>query len=148
MKPRSAKRVFLQRLRAAGKELGSLRPAGGVRALLDFYSAERADGCDPEADGDMLLFQWGTYDWGAGEAFELNITRQLTADGEDAEIRQLRLTFKFKPSTALRALGEGNRWCESPGRLKDFHRLVLGTPAFAAVGRRRADKVCLEFGST
>jgi hypothetical protein len=116
--------------------------------MFDFYAAERADGCDPEEDGDMLLFQWGTYDWGEGEAFEFNITRQLMGDDEDAEVRQLRLTFRFEPTSALRALAQGNRWCQSPQRLDEFRAFVLGTPAFAAVGRCRADEVCLEFGPT
>jgi hypothetical protein len=29
----------------------------------------------------MLLFQWGTYDWGTGEHFGFNLTRQLIGEG-------------------------------------------------------------------
>src|SRR5262245_16535664 len=112
MKVRSAQTVFLQRLQNAGQELASLRPAQGFVAMFDFYMAEPADGCAVEADVDMLLFEWGTYNWGSGESFELNITRQWMAkDAADEEPWQLRLTFHFEPSGALRRLGAGNRWC-------------------------------------
>ena len=53
--------------------------------MLAFYASERCDGCVLEEDGDMLLFQWGTYNWGDSTHFELNITRQLMPGGEDGD---------------------------------------------------------------
>ena len=81
--------------------------------MLAFYKEVRARGCPVEKDGDMLLFQYGTYDWkmGEGDFFEFDITRQLirgTAD--DDNMFQLRLVFKFKPTRSLRKL-QGGRWC-------------------------------------
>jgi hypothetical protein len=48
----------------------------------------------------------GTYNWGKGEHFELNITRQLIRSGgdSDSDIFQLGLTLRFPPSDALRAI--------------------------------------------
>jgi hypothetical protein len=96
----------------------------------------------------MLLFQWGTRDWGKGEAFEYNLTRQLTPGDDDADIWQLRLTFRFAPSPERRALGAGNQWCHSPAELAGLRSFVRGSAAFAAVGQLGADKVLLEFGPT
>ena len=70
----------------------------------------------------MLLFQWGTYNWGEGESFELSLSRQFIeadTEGEDA-MSQLCLTFKYPPSPELASFGEGNRWCESPSGAQDF----------------------------
>src|SRR5262245_10947013 len=125
MKPSSAEKAVLRCLRQAGRELTSLRPLDAIEAMLDFYAAERAEGCALEDDGDMLLYQWGTHDWGDGESFELDITRQFTVTGEeDDDTRQLSLRFKFKPSAELRELGDGNRWCHSPSKLQAFRTFI------------------------
>jgi hypothetical protein len=51
---------------------------------------------DDDADGDMLLFQYGTYDWGNGKFFEFNVTRQFIKANED-EPYQLSMTLFFEP---------------------------------------------------
>jgi hypothetical protein len=33
--------------------------------MLAFYASDRAADC-AGVDGDMLLFQWGIFDWGSG----------------------------------------------------------------------------------
>lgn len=63
--------------------------------MAEFYHIHRAEDCEVDEDGDMLLYQWGTYDWGAGRWFEINITRQfIPSDGAEDEILQLSLTLK------------------------------------------------------
>jgi hypothetical protein len=47
-------------------------------------------------DGDMLLFQYGTHDWGNGKYFEFDITRQFIKSNED-EPYQLSMTLFFEP---------------------------------------------------
>ena len=69
MKSAKAKKLFVAHLTQAGEPLSQLSPAAGVAAMMTFYKSERADDCDIDSDGDMLLFQWGTYDWGDGEHF-------------------------------------------------------------------------------
>src|SRR5690242_283844 len=148
MKPRAAKSRFLKRLEAAGLALDALTPAAGTEAMLAYYAEERADGCPLDADGDLLLFQWGTYDWGDGPAFEVNITRQLIVAGDaDEEPRQVRLTFRFEPAVGASA-GAGNRWCESLDGLPEFRRFVTGSAALQAIGRRSPEAVELRYGRT
>jgi hypothetical protein len=69
--------------------------------------------------GDMLLFQWGTYDWhdGKGPSFQFELARQFVIAGfepdrADDAIWQLRVTLHYAPSDATAAVGDGNRWCE------------------------------------
>ncbi len=81
MNPHSAKRALLARIERAGRPLRELTPADGIDLMTSFYLEERAEGCGIDNDGDMLLYQWGTYDWGEGESFEFDITRQLIPAG-------------------------------------------------------------------
>ena len=148
MKPRAAKTRFLRRLEVAGLSLDALTPATGVEAMLAYYAEERADGCDIDEDGDMLLFQWGTHDWGDGPAFEVSIVRQLiVADVEEEEPRQLDLRFRFAPAAGASA-GDANRWCESPDGLGAFRRFVVGSAALKAVGKQTSESVELRYGRT
>lgn len=119
-------------------DLDALTPRQGVGAALDFYREIRARGADVEADGDMLLFQWGTFDWGEGEHFELDLTRQLIVprDDDEPDVLQLSLTFRFPPTELLRGLGAGNRWCRSPSQVAELRAFIDAAPAFAAVADR------------
>ena len=113
--------------------------------MLSFFQDERADGCEINEDGDMLLYQWGCYVWGNGESFELNITRQfMVAAGEDEDIRQLSLTFKLKPAESLRKLADGNRWCRSPDEITEFRSFIESSGAFKAVSKAKPVEVTLE----
>src|SRR5262245_31541706 len=79
--------------------------------------------------------QWGTYDWGEGESFEFDITRQLILGaGEDENIFQLSLTFKFQPTVKLRQLGDGNRWCRSLEEVEEFRSFINSSPEMISVG--------------
>jgi hypothetical protein len=145
MKPRGAKKQFLEVLRAKGRRPSSLTPAEGVAVMLDFYRDERAEGCELDKDGEMLLYQWGCYDWGEGEFFEFDITRQfIDGAGEDEDIRQLHLTFKFEPTEALRKVKEGNHWCHSPKDLAAFRSYVDSSKALKAIADAVPVEVSLE----
>ncbi len=125
-----------------------LTPHAGATAMLAFFTEVAAEGVDLENDGDMLLFQWGIYDWGSGEHFSLDITRQFSVPcGEDHEISQLSLTFKYPPEISLRALGEGNRWCYEQGEAESFASFVQGTPAYKAVAERKDGSVDLGYSN-
>jgi hypothetical protein len=101
-------------------------PGEIVSCMLDFYRDVRAADCQIGDGGDMLLYQWGTYDWGEGRWFELNITRQFIplGGGDEENIFQLSVTALYRPSPALDALESGNKWCGSPAELLDFETFV------------------------
>jgi hypothetical protein len=146
MKPGRAKARFLERLKAAGLSLATLTPAVGIDAMLDYYAEERFDGCVLKTDGDMLLFQWGVYDWGDGPAFEVDITRQLSdRNDEETEPQQLSLTFRFDPARYPNGVKEGNGWCRTTRRLGDFRAFISRAEVIQAVGEQRPASVELRF---
>ena len=132
MAPGDAQAVFESRLRARGLEPGRVGVDAGFSAAFAFYREVRAAGCERESDGDMLLFQWGTYDWGEGRYFNLGLTRQFMLEGgeDDEGIFQLAFTFLYAPSPALEALQDGNRWCHSPEELPAFERTVTSSDPY------------------
>src|SRR4030095_8848869 len=141
-----AKRELMDRLNAAGRSLPTLTPSDGIEAMLNFYSDVRAEGCLLDG-GDMLLYQWGVFDWGEAKSFELDITRQLIGgEREDEDILQLSLTFKFEPHRIVQSVGDGNRWCPSSAELESFRSFILSSSPFLATKDLTPDAVELEYG--
>ena len=114
--------------------------------MLSFYRDKRADGCAFDDDADMLLFQWGTYDWGDGDSFEFDMTRQLIFDGsEDENTWQLHLVFKFAPTAALRDAGSGDKWCRSTDHVPRFEQFIHSSRPYQLVSHETPRVVELEF---
>jgi len=55
MTPENAKTELEKRIKQSGVAMSELTPAQGIRLMLDFYRDVRADHCEIEEDGDMLL---------------------------------------------------------------------------------------------
>ncbi len=140
MKAKQAKAEFKRAIARANSRVSSLTPADGLELIADFYRNVRAEDVARLPDQDMLLYQWGTYNWGQGAHFSLGLTRQLiVGSGEDDHIWQLHLTFYFPPDQALQQIGKGSRWCESLEALPEFVAFVWSSQAFhAAAGRTDA----------
>jgi hypothetical protein len=124
MVPSKAASAFRQFLRDHGIDIDTAALDEIVGAMLDFYARVPASGL-AATEGDMLLFQFGVHDRGDGEHFEFNITRQFITDGEDGDMSQLRCTVYYEPTTTLRAIGSGNRWCGSPDGLPEFKSFIF-----------------------
>ena len=108
--PSTSVNAFEEFVENSGGSLPELTVRAGLAEMLSFYEFVSPGGCTIE-NGDMLLYQWGTNDWGDGTQFEIKITRQfieLDAEDDDA-ISQLQLTFKFPPDKTTTAIGGGNR---------------------------------------
>jgi hypothetical protein len=134
---------FEEFLSAKRIEVASAPPEVGFEAMLRFYAERRVEGCDLEADGDMLLFQWGMYDWGEGPEFELDLTRQVIFPDEedDDAIWQLHLTYHYQPTGELRALGADDRWCPVPADLPGFREFILASKPYQLLRAQPAAKV-------
>jgi hypothetical protein len=149
MKPTEAKEEFERFVAETGASVSEFKPIDAIRLMLDFYQQERAEGCDLPADGDMLLFQWGTNDVGhQGRFFEFSLARQFIDNDADEEenTTQLSLTCYFTPTPELEALKSGSKWCASPDELAGFEYFIGRTPAYKAVGKSRPENVALTYG--
>lgn len=114
-------------LKKIHKILKRKAPSELFESICDLYRDVRLSGV-AECDGDMLLYQYGVYDWGEGEWFELDLTRQ--AMDEDDEITKVRTVLYFNVTPELRDTGEFNQWCESPQELNEFIKTIQNSKAY------------------
>ncbi len=132
----------LERLRDLLREAGvnvedpsaaDVQRAWGVMAV---FVAEPVEDAEPrDRDGDGILAQYGVFDWGDGEQFELDMTRQFSfvdEDGEYSHMAQLQCTFCFEPTAELRALGSDDLWSFGMP-LDEFFENALVLPGFRGV---------------
>lgn len=136
MKSSEALSTLTGMLTAAGVNPSSPSGADLGKALTVFrdFSAIPVEDVNKEEDGDMVLFQYGTHDWGSGEFFEVDLVRQLMPPCEDDEedddvIFQLHCTFRYVPTEALRAFGSFTRWM-AVGDEDTFWNEIQAMPAF------------------
>lgn len=84
--------------KALKNEIGVVSNCGeAVKKFVHFFENNKVKK-NGEREQDLLLFQYGTYDWldGKGKAFNFNLTRQFEIPGED-EFLQLSLTLFYNP---------------------------------------------------
>jgi hypothetical protein len=120
------------------------RPSAGdvpvTWRVFQEFALEPVLDCEPrDQDGDLILAQFGTFDWGEGECFELDLTRQfsfLDENGEYDHMAQLSCTFLFEPTDDLRSAGAGSAWSGSKP-LDDFFVEALALPGFKLVNKRQ-----------
>lgn len=112
------------------RELGAVE---AIEAFVGRYQSERADDVE-DVDGDMLLFQWGTYGWGGPPSFQYEIARQFVVAGFGAEeaddaMWQLHLTLHYPVTDVTASLGAGNRWCTRLDGVSEFRAFIVRTTA-------------------
>lgn len=133
MKPVESVDALIKFSKASGVALQESGLREGLAQMFAFYSDVKAVGCDG-SESDMLLFQWGVYDWGQGPFFELNITRQFIEDEfeDDDAISQLSLTFKYSPTAELTSIDAGERWFKGNDEFNTFRESVFSSAPFLA----------------
>jgi hypothetical protein len=146
MRPAHAVQAFERFVALRGSRVADLGVAAGFDAVLAFYGDIRFDQCDLATDGDMLLYQWGTYDRGGGPHVELDLTRQLmVGDHADDDLWQLSLTFVFATPPSLLSLVPGQRWCDSPEDRDSLRTFIRACPAYAAALETASPRVDLRY---
>jgi hypothetical protein len=135
MNPEDSATLFRERLARTGLDLNRLTASEALSQLLSFYRDVRANKCVLDAEGDMLLFAWGSRDAAEGEVFQLEFTRQFIQPGDEDEdgMSQLWTRLLFPMTPALQKVGEGEHWCESPDEADAFEEFVLASEAYRAV---------------
>jgi hypothetical protein len=128
-------------------EIASLSVKSSLDAMVSFFREVKYQSDASTPYGDALLFQYGVYDWGQGENFDFDITRQVVfeppspAEADDFII-QLSLTHRFAPQP-FRLFEPVTKWSVDFGRLDDFSAFVQRSPAFPLVLRERPRTVDL-----
>ncbi len=84
-----------------------------LKSVVDFYRLARFQDCKLDDNGDMLLFQWGIYDWGDGKFFDIDFTRQLIdCKNDDRPITQVSFRIAHPVVEDMTNIPPGNFWCE------------------------------------
>lgn len=147
MKPSTSLASFQEFLKQQHLAKSELTVPQLVERTLSFYQSVRATGLITDAQSDMLLFQWGVFDWGHGERFEFDITRQFISSGAfgDDAISQLHCTAYFPPSPELRAIPAASRWCSSAADVESFLAFIRDSAAYRAANSLKPAQVSLHW---
>jgi hypothetical protein len=111
-----------------------ITPGTALASMLAFYNNYKTNIEINNPDDDMLLFQYGTYNWdGNGGKFELDLTRQII-DPDDEEYHQVKLTLYYK-ATDIGEIESFNLWSIDRPTVEEWEKAVAGTEGF-----KRAEK--------
>ena len=128
-----AETYLLAMLASAGVTPGAVT-ADDVREIVDVYrrfaAIRVADAAPVEEDGDAVLAQFGTHDFRGVSEFSADLTRQMVAEGRDAQMWQLSCTLYWNPSPATDALASGDLWSFGMPP-DDFFAEVAALPGWA-----------------
>ena len=108
-----------------------------VKTMLGFYGTVRA-AVAPEPDSDMMLFEWGIYDWGHGKFFQVSMVRQFSEKrlfGGDPKLSQLNACVYFDSPARFATIGRNDIWCHSVEELGDFMLTVMNSTVHEATAK-------------
>jgi hypothetical protein len=113
---------------------GELTLEQGFDLVVAFYREVRIGAAVPatSSDEDMLLFQYGTWNWydARGEYFGLDITRQvMVEEGDEQAIHQLSFAFEFDPAPFSTCTAY-NSWSTTLPALADWVSSQKATAGF------------------
>jgi hypothetical protein len=107
----------------------NISPEIAIDAMIEFYGQNKSQTPAETPDNDMLLFQYGSYDWdGKGKKFELDITRQIT-DPKDDEFYQISLTLYYKTDD-IGDIKSFNLWSIDKSTIADWITTIKSTEGF------------------
>ena len=126
IKPENSIKEFNQLLKKSKISYNEISVENLIQQQIMFYKEKRVKKVSYENDGDMILVQWGIYDWGAGKYFEFDIARQyieIDKDGDDA-ISQFHTTLYFD-NEAFNEIKPGNKWFNSIENVGEIENYIL-----------------------
>ena len=130
------------------KELGTIRsPQDALDRFLSFFLKYKIKAQPEHEEEDMLLYQYGTYDWtGKGGMYEFNLTRQFEIPN-DEEFLQLSLTLLYRPDM-IGEIEADNSWSTDFENLEAWTTHIKSTPGFKIVDGIPPYKVEIELRRT
>ncbi len=121
-----------------------------LELVIDFYGDILLEGVDYDIpDNDMLLFQYGIYDWqdGNGENFSVDITRQFLLDNNE-EAYQLRFTLFYPTNQIGRDIKGQSLWSIDSPNIKEWYSKINMTEGFIKAADYIPQSYTIRFGTT
>lgn len=100
--------------------------------FIEYFQEIKFEEVEEENDGDMILFQYGIYNWGKGRVFELNFTRQFCEvfpEVEAHQIFQLGVTFYYN-SESFTELTSLTKWSNEFESMREFENVITHSDGF------------------
>jgi hypothetical protein len=141
-----AKRVESDFKRHASRDdFTALSPKEGIDLMSSFLHTVKYKHDTSTRYGDTLLFEYGVYDWGQGENFDLKITRQIVFESPssmdaDDYIIQFSLTFKYAPDP-FRHLVPVTQWASDLPGSQTIESLALASQGYAIASTMQARQI-------
>ena len=88
---------------------------------------------DRNNDADMLLFQYGVYDWGNGKNLEIDFVRQLI---QNDDVIQIHITLKIPYQDEFSKIESFNEWYNSSHSemsLTEWHDKIKSSSVFQTI---------------
>lgn len=111
--------------------------------IVAYYVECPFSGVDLDQDGDMLLFQYGAWNFNKERYFELDFTRQLYLQGNEEkghQVYQMSITF-FYPEELFQNLASLNKWAMNHCEIDVFCDFVKSSPGFVRASGLRQSKL-------
>ncbi|MBD3329754.1 hypothetical protein GF357_04650 [Candidatus Dojkabacteria bacterium] len=124
--------TFRNLLSKTGKKTFSANDALDI--FEEFFFTFDIKNFPKDTDNDMALYQCGVYDWGDGEKFEVDFTRQLSFE-EDSEyegMKQLHFTIYYDKKLASKD-DAYNIWFDSNKGKKEWLNSIKASTGFKKV---------------
>jgi len=130
------------------RELGKVENCReAIDRFISFYEKYKLKPELEDEEEDMLLYQYGTYDWtGKGGNFEFNLTRQFEIPNDD-EFLQLSLTLKYDPEI-VGEIEDENSWSTDFKTVNEWAENIKTTEGFQKVDGLKPNKIEIELGTT
>ena len=133
--PDLATRVQLDFERHAQRNnFAEISPREAITLMEAFHRRVRYAHDRTSPYGDTLLYEYGVFDWGRGENFDLKITRQIVFEftnpiEADDHIIQISLIFRYEPNS-FKDLSIMTQWaCDLPAQ-QDIEQFALASAGF------------------
>ena len=118
-----------------------------VDAAIDLFKTIKVDNIDyKDGFNDVLLFQYGVYNWGDenGNHFSFDVTRQVIVPDED-EPYQISLILIYEPSV-FSEIKPYNIWSNAFNSVEDFTNHIKSTSGYKLASKTKAKHMQLLFG--
>lgn len=130
------------------EELGNIQDCRqAVDRFINFYDKFKVKESLGHAEEDMMLFQYGKYNWdGTGDKFEFNLTRQFEQPDSD-EFLQLSMTLHYDPAK-IGEISSYNSWSTDSENTTEWKNLIELSDGFMKAQGLKPWKVTIELNET
>lgn len=128
----------------------TITPDVAIQSIKEFYDTFKHPKIDADEnpDDDMLLFQYGNYDWsGTSKKFEFNVTRQIAMTDDD-EFFQFSFTIYYENNYDTAKIESFNLWSEDFESIESWLNEIKETDGYRVASNLKPLDYIIELRET